>query len=652
MANESIARFLVYLLLFFYLKRFILPLGRKWLVFSFTLWSLALLALCEVLFSVFALIHAPLAVFPLRNFIEIAAMLVALLGCSYDMHLVRASRFRPVVISHLIVLFVPMLFWLIFNTDLAKIAIYAYEIILFARYLIVVTERVDENFEKPEIIAFSIGFGAFLVDLVLRLWDNRPTPFLTLFSVAVVSASMTMLSREKKAFFDKQITTRDREIQIFADITKKLNSKFELGALLDGFVLEICGILDAYAAAIYIDKKLLSGRMVEGVMSGELECAAIQGFFPPPVPVNERAITKIELLHKTLRTISIEAGQGVIGNVYKSGKPELLLNLDSNPEFVQTIPKVAVTKTLITMPLSRQGQVFGVLQLVNKNDGENFSDRDVKFADMIVDQASLAIYNTFLLLERERKLETDADLKAAQEIQLSLIPKKLPEGSYLDIAKFFSPMRQIGGDYYDFIRIDESHLGIIIADVSGKGVTGGLVMSVMRTMMHMISKKEMSPSAVLTELNQGVAIAVREKHMFITVMYCVFDEVNKKVTVCRAGHNPLLHVNGANGEITSYKPDGIALGIIDSGTFSKITKEIEIPYNSGDSFFLYTDGVVEEFSPTKEMYGDARLLSYLSKKAAQPSQQVVDDIIDELKEFRGEGNDQHDDIAVINIRAL
>jgi sigma-B regulation protein RsbU (phosphoserine phosphatase) len=652
--GEPVARLVIFLLLFFVIQRVIVPVGKGRSVFVFSIWSLALVALGELTFIVLTFFWSNISVFPLRNFVEIAAMLVALFGCNYDAHLLNAKHIRPVIVSHAAALAVPILIWVLFkaNPDLAKIMIYAYEIILFARYLIIATEKIDDTFEKPEIILYSIGFGAFLIDLLFRLWDGKTTPFLTVFAASVVAANITLLTREKKVSFDRQITTRDREIQIFADITKKLNSKFELNALLEGFVLEICGILDAYAAAIYIDKKLLAGKMVEGAMSGELDCVAIHGFYPPPIPVNERAITKIELLHKTLKTISIEVGQGVIGKVYQEGKAELLKDLDTNPEFIQTIPKVAVTKTLLTMPLSRLGQVFGVLQLVNRNDGENFSERDVKFADMIVDQASLAIYNTFLLLERERKLETDVDLKAAQEIQLSLIPKELPKDTPLDIAKYFSPMRQIGGDYYDFIRIDETHLGVIIADVSGKGVTGGLVMSVMRTMMHMIAKKEMSPSVVLSELNQGIAIAVREKHMFITVMYCVFDEANKKLTLCRAGHNPLLHVKGSSGKMITYKPDGIALGIIDSKTFQSITKELEIEYEQGDSFFLYTDGVVEEFSPTREMYGDNRLHSYLTKNANQPSESVVSGIINDLTEFRGEGNDQHDDIAVINIRSV
>ncbi|MBL8027178.1 MAG: SpoIIE family protein phosphatase [Fibrobacteres bacterium] len=649
--SDSVARLAIYLLLFVIIIRVISPLNRGKTVYQFSLASLAVLAAGEFVFSVFSFVNPNLAAFPVRNFFEIAAILVALFGCNYDAHRLKAKHLKPIVLSHIIAFLVPILFWLLFNSDLAKIMVYAYEIILFARYMINVTEKIDDTLEKPEIVLFSIGFGAFLVDLVIRLWDGKSSPLLTLYAASIVAAMITLLSREKNVGFERQIVTRDREIQIFADITKKLNSKFELNALLEGFVLEICGILDAYAAAIYIDKKLLAGKMVEGTMSGELECVAIHGFYPPPIPVNERAITKIELLHKTLKTISVEVGQGIIGRVCKDGKAELLKDLDANPEFIQTIPKVAVTKTLITMPLSRQGQVFGALQLVNRNDGENFSERDVRFADMIVDQASLAIYNTFLIMERERKLETDVDLKAAQEIQLSLIPKDLPKDTKLDIAKYFSPMRQIGGDYYDFIRIDETHLGIIIADVSGKGVTGGLVMSVMRTMMHMVAKKEMSPRAVLAELNQGIAIAVREKHMFVTVMYCVFDEANNKMTLCRAGHNPLLHVKGTTGEILSYKPDGIALGIIDSKTFQGITKEIEISYEKGDSFFLYTDGVIEEFSPTKDMFGEDRLKIYLTKNANQPSESVVSGIIQDLNDFRGPDHDQHDDIAVINIRS-
>ncbi|MFH0920922.1 MAG: GAF domain-containing SpoIIE family protein phosphatase, partial [Fibrobacterota bacterium] len=464
---------------------------------------------------------------------------------------------------------------------------------------------------------------------------------------------LSFVLRENKQTVAKTIATRDREIQIFADITKKLNSTFKLEALLESFVREICEILDAYSAALYIDRKVIkAGRSSEGKISNDLVCEAVHGFYPPVGAVNERAITKLEFLHKIIMSAPVKSGDGVVGRVFETGKAGLLYDLDTNPDFVQTIPKVAVTKTIITMPLSRQGSVYGVLQVVNKNDGDNFHENDFRFAEMIVDQASLAIYNTFLMQERERKLETDMDLKAAQEIQLSLIPKDIPATQTLDIAMHFSPTQQIGGDYYDFIRIDDTHLGVIIADVSGKGVTGGLVMSVMRTIMRMISENNYSPRAVLTELNHGVAIAVKEKHMFITVMYCIFDEAGKTVKVCRGGHNPFLVCKGATGEIQMLKPEGIALGIIDSATFSKLTKEIEVPYQSGDSFYLYTDGVVEEFDKNRQMFGEERLKAYIAKTKDDPSEPVIAGLVKALDIFRGENQEQHDDTAMIRIKAL
>jgi serine phosphatase RsbU (regulator of sigma subunit) len=336
--------------------------------------------------------------------------------------------------------------------------------------------------------------------------------------------------------------------------------------------------------------------------------------------------------------------------VYLNGTGELLKDLDQDRSFTQTIPKVAVVKTVVTMPLLREDKVYGILQLVNRNDGENFTEGDFRFAEIIVDQASLAIYNTFLLREREKKLETDADLKAAQEIQFSLIPKKIPRDDRLDIAKFFSPTRHIGGDYYDFIPIDENNLGVIIADVSGKGVSGGLVMSVMRTLMRMISKESLSPKQVLTELNHGVEIAVKEKHMFITVLYCIFQKDKKTVRVCRAGHNPFMVCKKSTGQIQFFKPEGIALGIIDSETFGRLTKEIEIPYESGDSMFLYTDGIVEEFNDDKEMYGEERLQNYLQDHFNNSSESIVQGLVQDLMEFRGYDRDQHDDIAMINVK--
>ncbi len=617
----------------------------------FTFLAFAVLALGELTLSICGIAIRGFQDFPIRNMFEIAALLTMSYACNYDRNRLNNRHLRNISAYYILTLCLAAGIFFLFREELSKVILYGIEVLLFSKYLINASEKVDASFQRWELIVLGASLLFFMMDLFLRLWDGYVSILITASVTGFSIVFLSYLIREHKTKTEKAISMRDREIEIFADITKKLNSNFKLKALLDNFVEEICKILDAYSAALYIDKTLVTGRS-NTQLSGELICEAIQGFYPPVAAVNERAVTKLEFLHKAVQSYTVKSGEGVIGRVYNSGQAELLKDLDRDPGFIQTIPQVAITKTILTMPLMRQGVVYGTLQLVNKNDGENFTQDNFQFAEMITDQASLAIYNTFLLQERERKLETDADLKAAQDIQLSLIPRELPPSDYLDIAKYFSPTKQIGGDYYDFIRIDDKHLGIIVADVSGKGVTGGLVMSVMRTIMRMVAPNNYSPMHVLKELNQGVSIAVKEKHMFITVMYCIFSEETKTVKVCRAGHNPLLHCKGSTGEILLYKPEGIALGIIDSGTFARLTKEIEVPYQSGDSFFLYTDGVVEEFDANKRMFGDDRLRKHLSAFAGKPSEDVVRTLIEDLTQFRGEDRDQHDDIAVINIRAL
>ncbi|OGS37292.1 MAG: hypothetical protein A2293_03630 [Elusimicrobia bacterium RIFOXYB2_FULL_49_7] len=617
--------------------------------------SFVILAIGELVIFAFALGHGgqPWYEQPLRPLFEICAFLLLSFLCNYEHNRLNEGHLKTVIIYYGLALLAPIVIILLFSADVNRVMLLGIEIVLVVKFLLNAADKLDDTFERHEIVLIGTGLIFFLADLFLRFIDRFSGIGLTLAVPACCMAFLSYAIRGNRRILDKEIEMRDKEIQIFADITKKLNSTFELSPLLNGFVVEICGILDAYAAALYLDKPSIQGGKTEGTASDtqELVCEAVYGFYPPPQPVDERVVTKIEFLHKAVKTIPVKKGLRTVGRVFNSGKGELAKDVDKNDSFIQTIPKITMTKTMITLPLMREGKVYGVFQLINHNDGENFSEEDFRFAEMIIDQASLAIYNAFLIEEREKKLETDADLKAAREIQLSLIPKTIPDTPYLDIAKHFSPTRQIGGDYYDFIPIDESHLGVIIADVSGKGVTGGLVMSVMRTLMRMISATSLSPKSVLMELNKGVEIAVKEKHMFITVLYCVFDMKQKKVTLCRAGHNPFLVCKGATRQLEQYKPEGIALGIIDSDTFGRITREIEISYDSGDSFFFYTDGVVEEFNSEKQMFGDEKLKDYLEKTVPLPSAAIIDGLIVELSEFRGQGQEQHDDIAMINIKA-
>jgi serine phosphatase RsbU (regulator of sigma subunit) len=589
--------------------------------------------------------------YPLRHLVEICALLFISFAVNYEYNRLNKKHLRTVVVYYILTMIAPIAAYFLLKPEISKIGIYGLEVILFLKFLINATDKIDDTFEKKEIFLVGIALLFFLLDLFLRLWEGYVSIFLTLsvagFCISFLSYTIRANQREIK----KEIDTRDKEIRIFADITKRLNSTFELEPLLNNFVYEICEILDAYSGALYLDKKSIGRKNIDEETSGEMVCHAIHGFYPPTKPVNERVVTKLEYLHQAIKSITIQRGAGIIGGVYENGVGELLKDLENNKDFVQTIPKVSTIKTVITMPLLRLGKVYGILQLVNRNDGENFNADDFRFAEMIVDQASLAIYNTFLIKQREEKLETDADLKAAQEIQLSLIPKEIPKDEKLDIAKYFSPTKQIGGDYYDFVQIDEDNLGIIIADVSGKGVTGGLIMSVMRTLMRMVSTTSHSPRHVLAELNRGVEIAVKEKHMFITVLYCIFNKQNNVVKICRAGHNPFILCKGSTGDIQYFKPEGIALGIIDSDTFQNLTKEVEVPYEPGDSIFLYTDGVVEEFDENKRMYGEDRLKQYLKTNMSKDSHDIINGLVRELEEFRGEEMDQHDDIAMINIKA-
>ncbi|OGJ90948.1 MAG: hypothetical protein A2268_09920 [Candidatus Raymondbacteria bacterium RifOxyA12_full_50_37] len=636
----SISRLLIYTLFFSVVGGELKGFKRERITVRINAGAFAVLALGEAILLVFSLIQkADFSQFPVRNFFEIAALLIISFSCNHEVNRHNPKHFKTIKVYYCLTLIVPVVLFFIFSRDVSKFILYGLEVVLFSKILINISDKIDETIEKKELIVVAFSLLFFIVDLFLRLLDGYQGFLLAFAITGFCIGFLTYVVRETKRDIEREISTKEKEIKIFADITKKLNATFDLKQLLDNFVEEICETLDAYSGALFLEKK----------SDGILVCEALHGFYPPLKPVNERAVTKLEFLHKLLKAHSINKDMGIIGRVFKAGKGELSCALDTSKTFVQTIPTISLTKTMITMPLLRDETVYGVLQLVNKNNGENFTEKNYQFAGMIVDQASLAIHNAFMIGEMRAKQETDADLRAAQEIQRSLIPKTIPENIKLDIAALFSPTKQIGGDYYDFIKIDDTHIGVIVADVSGKGVTGGLVMSVMRTIMRMISSNNYSPKHVLRELNHGVEIAVREKHMFITVLYSIFDTLNRKVTVCRAGHNPFIICSGGSGDIVCHKPQGIALGIIDSESFDRLTEEITVSYEPGDTIFLYTDGVVEEFDDEHNMYGEERLLEFLKKHRKESSEAVIEALKNDLEAFRGEQM-QHDDIAMIQIK--
>ena len=253
--------------------------------------------------------------------------------------------------------------------------------------------------------------------------------------------------------------------------------------------------------------------------------------------------------------------------------------------------------------------------------------------------------------------ETELDKKAAEheltiaaEIQSNLLPKKIPKIPGYDISAYYRPSKEVGGDLYDFIQIDEEELAILIADVSGKGVPGSMIMTMARSLLRMEGERNHSTADTLVKTNRILARDIR-RGMFVTCMYMILNVRQKTLLISSAGHNPLVVFRKATGQIELVNPNGIALGFDKGPIFDRTVKEQKIQLYPGDRFCTYTDGVPEAMSVDDEEFGDDRFYDLCKNLAGVDSNQFVNRIVKELDDHKGD-REQHDDITIVTARLL
>ena len=252
-----------------------------------------------------------------------------------------------------------------------------------------------------------------------------------------------------------------------------------------------------------------------------------------------------------------------------------------------------------------------------------------------------------LFLAHQSELEQKArehELKIATEIQSNLLPSQIPQIAGYDIAAFYDPSKEVGGDYYDFIKIDDNYIGFIIADVSGKSIPGSMVMTMTRAMIRMEALRNLSPAKMFTEVNKILAQDIA-RGMFVTAMYGVLSISTGEIWISSAGHNPAILADGKHKHIL-INPKGMALGL-DKGTiFEKTVKEQKFQIKPGQMVVFYTDGVPEAMSLSNEEFGDDKFYQLIEKEAGQTCDHVVQTVVKALEKWRGNGP-QSDDITIL-----
>lgn len=249
------------------------------------------------------------------------------------------------------------------------------------------------------------------------------------------------------------------------------------------------------------------------------------------------------------------------------------------------------------------------------------------------------------LVEKERMSK---ELEIARGIQQSLLPTAFPEVEAVEVAAVCESATEVGGDYFDLLAIDPRRVGVVIADVSGKGVPGLLVMGVARSVIRAQARQHLSPREVLIRANDIIAPDIH-RGMFVTVLYGVLDVERRTFSFANAGHNPLIIVK-KTGPVPHeiIKTQGRPVGFMAGTFFDDRLEEATLPLEEGDTIFVYTDGIMDSLNKNDEEFGMDRLLDALTEKRAAPVREITDTILRKIAAFVGD-RPQQDDLTMLAI---
>ncbi len=364
-----------------------------------------------------------------------------------------------------------------------------------------------------------------------------------------------------------------------------------------------------------------------------------------PMEVMRRAQKDPRVLASHLRMANTEADEGILGHCLSVGGAVHISDVKSHASFRDAFVSYDVDVTAMLAPLRHGNKDLGVLAVAKTHDQGSFSEHDFTIFQSVAEQSSYALGNAMVHLEAHEKRSLENELRTAREVQRVLLPQEAPRLQGYRAVGTNLPARIISGDYYDYIPLDDHRWGVVIADVSGKGVAAGLLMAMCRSVLRAVAKNEISPAKTLAAVNRQLFPDIRED-MFISMAYLILDGADGRAVIARAGHDPTFWYHKATGQVTMLKPAGLAVGLDSGDAFERVTVDYEFTLEPGDCLLLHTDGVKEAQNANEDEFGMARMNEAFRSAAEMGAESVLLSVQSALKQFTGDAA-QMDDITLV-----
>jgi sigma-B regulation protein RsbU (phosphoserine phosphatase) len=400
--------------------------------------------------------------------------------------------------------------------------------------------------------------------------------------------------------------------QLLLELTTQISSSLEMNRLLEQILDLVFQVVRYDAAGIYLVDKRTQWILRQ----------TLRGYDP----ARDEAVR-------------LKVGKGLIGWCVKTGQGVIVSDVTTDPRYMNARDE---TRSEMVAPIRIGSEVIGAFNL-ESDEPDAYEAEDMELLIAFASQAAVAIERTRLHEEVLEKRRLEEEVTIGQRIQRTFLPERNPELPNFDIAGANYSSELVGGDYYDFIRIADQQLGVVVGDVSGKGIAAALIMASFRASLIAEIRNNYAIRTIMTKVNRLLWESV-EADRFVTAMYGVLDIGARRFTYVNAGHNPGFLYRQATDRFDSLDATGPLLGTLQTVSFKERTVEI----GPGDVLVLYTDGVTEAMNGSQEFFGEERLQEVVRRRKSEPAALIVRGIWDAVREFR-EG-DQDDDLTIVVLR--
>lgn len=475
----------------------------------------------------------------------------------------------------------------------------------------------------------------------------EPIPYLLLLVVVIVFG--LLFGRLRRRFHRKKDQLRDveteeaRMFKFLHRLGKAIGSDTSNEELYRIIVDGVDEVVTAAGGAIYLlDEK--KEFLVPKYLSAD--CPALIGV---PQEVRQKAKRDPRAMSSYLQLTQVPVEHGILGDALAKEVPVHVSGLKEHESFRDALHGFGSDSDLEVQvaPLRHGGKDLGVLAVARRVGEQAFTANDISVFRSAAEQSAFALGNALLYREAHEKRQIEGDLRNASEVQRVLLPQESPVIPGFRVHGTNIPARIISGDYYDHLELAEGNHGVVIADVSGKGVAAGLLMAMCRSVLRAKADETHDPAEALGKVNRLLFPDIRED-MFVSLFYGVIVGETGVIRLARAGHDPALLYRAQSRSIEMLKPQGLALGVDEGDVFERVTKTFEVELDSGDCLLFYTDGIQEAVNVAGDEFGIERLKETFQENAGLGAEASVLAVQRAVMRFAGDGR-QMDDITMLAV---